>query len=171
MVTNLFWGLSAAGRGWYGFFFCKGDNMGIVYDSQDILGILPHRHPFVMVDRIVECNDVDWIVGLKNVSASEPWFEGHFPGQPVFPGVLQLEAMAQTGGILLNKITRADGRVAYYLGVDKARFRRMVKPGDQIRIEVKLLRMRLNTAKMAGRALVDGEVVCEAEMLFGGGAA
>jgi beta-hydroxyacyl-ACP dehydratase FabZ len=108
-------------------------------------------------------------VGLKNVSASEPWFEGHFPGQPVFPGVLQLEAMAQTAGILLNKITKADGKVAYYLGVDKAKFRRIVKPGDQLRLELKLLRLRMGMARMAGRALVDGELACEAEMMFGGG--
>ncbi|NLD90961.1 MAG: 3-hydroxyacyl-ACP dehydratase FabZ [Lentisphaerae bacterium] len=140
-----------------------------MYDSKDILDILPHRHPFVLVDRIVECNDRDWIVGLKNVSASEPWFEGHFPGQPVFPGVLQLEAMAQTAGILLNKITKADGKVAYYLGVDKAKFRRIVKPGDQLRLELKLLRLRMGMARMAGRALVDGELACEAEMMFGGG--
>ncbi|HPC20136.1 MAG: 3-hydroxyacyl-ACP dehydratase FabZ [Kiritimatiellae bacterium] len=143
--------------------------METIYDSKDILDILPHRHPFVLVDRIVECNDRDWIVGLKNVSASEPWFEGHFPGQPVFPGVLQLEAMAQTAGILLNKITKADGKVAYYLGVDKAKFRRIVKPGDQLRLELKLLRLRMGMARMAGRALVDGELACEAEMMFGGG--
>ena len=142
--------------------------METIYDSKDILDILPHRHPFVLVDRIVECNDRDWIVGLKNVSASEPWFEGHFPGQPVFPGVLQLEAMAQTAGILLNKITKADGKVAYYLGVDKAKFRRIVKPGDQLRLELKLLRLRMGMARMAGRALVDGELACEAEMMFGG---
>jgi len=143
--------------------------METIHDSKDILDILPHRHPFVLVDRIVECNDRDWIVGLKNVSASEPWFEGHFPGQPVFPGVLQLEAMAQTAGILLNKITKADGKVAYYLGVDKAKFRRIVKPGDQLRLELKLLRLRMGMARMAGRALVDGELACEAEMMFGGG--
>lgn len=143
--------------------------METLYDSQAILDILPHRHPFVLVDRIVECNDQDWIVGLKNVSASEPWFEGHFPGQPVFPGVLQLEAMAQTAGILLNKLLKAEGKVAYYLGVDKAKFRRIVKPGDQLRLEIKLLRLRMGMARMAGRALVDGELACEAEMMFGGG--
>jgi 3-hydroxyacyl-[acyl-carrier-protein] dehydratase len=140
-----------------------------IYDSKDILSILPHRYPFILVDRIVECNDQDWIVGIKNVSTNEPFSQGHFPGRPIFPGVLQLEAMAQTAGILLNKVTKAEGKVSYYLGVDKAKFRRLVMPGDQIRIEVKLLRLRMGMAKMAGRALVDGELACEAEMMFGGG--
>ncbi len=140
-----------------------------IYNSKDILGILPHRYPFILVDRIVECNNQDWIVGIKNVTANEPCFLGHFPGLPVFPGVLQLEAMAQTAGILLNKITKADGKVAYYLGVDQAKFRRIIQPGDQIRIEVKLLKLRMGMAKMHGRALVEGELACEAEMMFGGG--
>ena len=139
------------------------------YESKDILDILPHRHPFILVDRILECNDEDWIVGIKNVAASEPWFEGHFPGQPIFPGVLQLEAMAQTAGILLNKVLKSEGKVAYYLGVDKAKFRRMVVPGDQVRMEIKLLKLRMGMARVAGRALVNGELACEAEMMFGGG--
>ena len=143
--------------------------MATIYDSKDILGILPHRFPFILVDRIVECNDTDWIVGLKNVSSNEPFSQGHFPGMPIFPGVLQLEAMAQTAGILLNKITKADGKISYYLGVDKAKFRRLVQPGDQLRMEIKLLRMRMGMARMSGRALVDGELACEAEMMFGGG--
>ena len=139
------------------------------YESKDILGILPHRHPFILVDRIIECNDADWIVGIKNVTASEPWFEGHFPGQPIFPGVLQLEAMAQTAGILLNKVLGSEGKVSFYLGVDQAKFRRMVVPGDQLRMEIKLLKLRMGMARVAGRALVNGELACEAEMLFGGG--
>ena len=143
--------------------------MATIYDSKDILGILPHRFPFILVDRIVECNDADWIVGLKNVSANEPFAQGHFPGMPIFPGVLQLEALAQTAGILLNTLTKANGKISYYLGVDKAKFRRMVLPGDQLRMEIKLLRLRMGMARMAGRALVDGELACEAEMMFGGG--
>ena len=139
------------------------------YESKDILDILPHRHPFILVDRIIECNDTDWIVGIKNVTASEPWFEGHFPGQPIFPGVLQLEAMAQTAGILLNKVLKSEGKVAYYLGVDQAKFRRMVVPGDQLRMEIKFLKLRMGMARVAGRALVNGELACEAEMMFGGG--
>jgi beta-hydroxyacyl-ACP dehydratase FabZ len=119
------------------------------------------------VDRIVECNNKDWIVGLKNVSANEPCFQGHFPGLPIFPGVLQLEAMAQTAGVLLNTLTKSDVKIAYYLAVDKAKFRRMVVPGDQLRMEIKFLKMRMGMAKVSGRALVDGELACEAEMMFG----
>ena len=143
--------------------------MATIYDSKDILGILPHRHPFILVDRIVECNDKDWIVGIKSVAANEPCFQGHFPGMPVFPGVLQLEAMAQTAGILLNKVMGAEGKIAFYLGVDGAKFRRMVVPGDQLRIEIKFRKLRMGMAKVAGRALVDGELACEATMMFGGG--
>ena len=143
--------------------------MATIYDSKDILGILPHRHPFLLVDRIVECNDKDWIVGVKNVAANEPCFQGHFPGLPVFPGVLQLEAMAQTAGVLLNKVLGAEGKIAFYLGVDGAKFRRMVVPGDQLRIEIKFLKLRMGMAKVEGRALVDGELACEATMMFGGG--
>jgi 3-hydroxyacyl-[acyl-carrier-protein] dehydratase len=143
--------------------------MATIYDSKDILAILPHRFPFILVDRIVECNDKDFIVGIKNVAANEPCFQGHFPGMPIFPGVLQLEAMAQTAGILLNKVTKAEGKVSYYLGVDKAKFRRMVVPGDQLRMEIKFLKLRMGMAKVHGQAFVDGELACEAEMMFGGG--
>jgi 3-hydroxyacyl-[acyl-carrier-protein] dehydratase len=143
--------------------------MATIYDSKDILSILPHRHPFILVDRIVECNDKDWIVGIKNLAANEPCFQGHFPGMPIFPGVLQLEAMAQTAGILLNKVMKSEGTVSYYLGVDKAKFRRLVQPGDQLRMEIKILRIRMGMSKVSGRALVDGELACEAEMMFGGG--
>lgn len=143
--------------------------MNTVLEAKDILNILPHRHPFLLVDRIVECNNKDWIVGIKNVAANEPCFQGHFPGLPIFPGVLQLEAMAQTAGILLNQLVGSAGKVSYYLGVDQAKFRRMVVPGDQMRMEIKLLRLRMGMAKVAGRTLVDGELACEAEMMFGGG--
>ena len=143
--------------------------MKTVYDAKDILGILPHRHPFLLVDRIVECNNQDWIVGIKNIAANEPCFQGHFPGMPIFPGVLQLEAMAQTAGILLNKVLGAEGKVSYYLGVDKAKFRRLVNPGDQLRMEIKILKLRMGMAKVEGKALVHGELACEAEMMFGGG--
>ncbi|HOE00123.1 MAG TPA: 3-hydroxyacyl-ACP dehydratase FabZ [Kiritimatiellia bacterium] len=143
--------------------------MNTVLEAKDILNILPHRHPFLLVDRIVECNNKDWIVGIKNVAANEPCFQGHFPGLPIFPGVLQLEAMAQTAGILLNTVVGSAGKVSYYLGVDQAKFRRMVVPGDQMRMEIKLLRLRMGMAKVAGRTLVDGELACEAEMMFGGG--
>lgn len=142
--------------------------MSAIYEAKDILNILPHRHPFLLVDRIIECNGTDWIVGIKNITVSEPCFEGHFPGEPVFPGVLQLEALAQTAGILLNQQLGRNGQVAYFLGVDKARFRRRVVPGDQLRLEIRFLKLRLGTARVAGRALVESEIACEAEMLFGG---
>lgn len=143
--------------------------MSTVLEAKDIMNILPHRHPFLLVDRIIECNDKDWIVGIKNVAANEPCFQGHFPGLPIFPGVLQLEAMAQTAGILLNTLVGSSGRVSYYLGVDQAKFRRIVVPGDQMRMEIKLLKMRMGMAKVSGRTLVDGELACEANMMFGGG--
>lgn len=143
--------------------------METIYSSQDILKFLPHRYPFILVDKIIECNDTDWIVGIKNVTADEPYFQGHFPGQPIFPGVLQLEAMAQTAGILWNRVLKREGAVSYYLGVDKAKFRRMVVPGDQVRMEIHLDRMKMGMSWVTGRALVDGELACEAKMMFGGG--
>ena len=143
--------------------------METTYDSKQILDILPHRFPFIMVDRIVECDGKEWIVGIKNVSSNEPCFQGHFPGDPVFPGVLQLEAMAQTAGVLLNQIFGNEGGTCYYVVVDKTRFRRIIRPGDQMRMEIKMLRIRMGMARAQGRVLVDGEVACEAEMMFGGG--
>lgn len=143
--------------------------METILDTKAIMGILPHRYPFLLVDRIVECNDKDRIVGIKNVTMNEPCFQGHFPGMPIFPGVLQLEAMAQTAGILLNQVTKAEGRVSYYLGVNNAKFRRIVKPGDQLRMEITILKIRMGMSRVAGRILVDGELACEAEMMFGGG--
>ena len=140
--------------------------MATIYDSKDILGILPHRHPFILVDRIVECNDVDWIVGIKNVAANEPCFQGHFPGMPIFPGVLQLEAMAQTAGILLNKVLKSEGKVAFYLGVDGAKFRRMVVPGDQVRMEAELTKVRGSIGRLTAKAYVDGELAAEGEFTF-----
>ena len=139
------------------------------YEAADILRILPHRHPFLLVDRILECNGKDHIVGIKCIANNEPCFQGHFPGQPIFPGVLQLEAMAQTAGVLLNQLVSAPGTVAYYLGVDKCRFRRQVVPGDVLKMDLTLLSYRHGMAKMEGKAFVDDKLVCEAEMLFGGG--
>jgi beta-hydroxyacyl-ACP dehydratase FabZ len=131
----------------------------------EILKILPHRYPMIMLDRIIECDDQKKIVGIKNVSVNEPFFQGHFPGFPVMPGVLQLEAMAQTGGILLNRICKSGGFVPYFMAIDKAKFRKVIKPGDQMRIEVEALSLRSKAAKFKGRVLVDGEVASEAELL------
>lgn len=143
--------------------------MNTLCNTQQIMEILPHRFPFLLVDRVIECNDKDWIVGLKNITANEPCFTGHFPGNPIFPGVLQLEAMAQTAGILMNKVYTAPGQISYYAGVDKARFRRLIRPGDALRMEVKITRMRLGMARVHGIVKVDGQIACEADMMFGGG--
>lgn len=130
----------------------------------EIMEILPHRYPMLLVDRIVECDDETRIVGIKNVSANEPFFQGHFPGAPVMPGVLQLEAMAQTGGVLLlRKLGR--GGTPYFMSIDKAKFRKVVKPGDQLRIEVEILNLRSQSAKFDARVLVDGAVVSQAELM------
>ncbi len=121
----------------------------------------------LLVDRIVECDFKTRIVGIKNVTMNEPFFQGHFPGRPIMPGVLQLEAMAQTGGILLNKMHGKEGRIAYYLSVDNAKFRKTIHPGDVMRMEITLLRTRLNMSKVHGVILVDGQLACEADMMFG----
>ena len=135
--------------------------------EMDIQQVLPHRYPMLMVDRILETDHKQRIVGLKNLSFNEPFFAGHFPGNPVMPAVLQLEAMAQVGGVLVNRILKTEGQVAYFLGVEGAKFRRMLRPGDQLRIEIEVLRIRLGMAKVRGRVLCEGEVAAEAEMLFG----
>jgi 3-hydroxyacyl-[acyl-carrier-protein] dehydratase len=136
-------------------------------DVTEIMKILPHRYPILLVDRVLECDDKEKIVAIKNLTATEPFFQGHFPDNPIMPGVYQLEAMAQTAGILLNRLTEREGGIAYFLAVDNARFRRVLRPGDQMRIEMKMLRLRLNMCRMRGEITVDGEVACEAEMLFG----
>ena len=136
-----------------------------VLDAETILKTLPHRYPMLLVDRIVECDDQKKIVGLKNVTINEPFFQGHFPGSPVMPGVLQLEAMAQTAGILINRAWGTSERIPYFMAIDKARFRRPVRPGDQLRMEVEITATRSNVARFKARALVDGEVASEAEMM------
>ncbi len=137
--------------------------------SKEILQILPHRYPMLLVDRVIDCDMKQRIVGIKNLTISEPCFQGHFPGDPIFPGVLQLEAIAQVGGILANKVFGSEGRIAYFLAVDKARFRRIVRPGDQLRIEVELQRARLAMLKMGGKIFVGDELACEADIMFGYG--
>ena len=131
----------------------------------EILKTLPHRYPMLMVDRVIECDDRKHIVAIKNVSVNEPFFDGHFPGAPVFPGVLQLEAMAQTGGILLMRIGGIAGMIPYFMAIDGARFRRVVRPGDQLRIEAEIVTMRSKVMKFKARILVDGAVASEAEIM------
>ncbi|MBA4387164.1 MAG: 3-hydroxyacyl-[acyl-carrier-protein] dehydratase FabZ [Verrucomicrobia bacterium] len=131
----------------------------------EIMKVLPHRYPMLLVDKIVECDDKTRIVGIKNVTVNEPFFMGHFPGAPVMPGVLQLEAMAQTAGVLLNRIAGASGNIPYFMAIDKARFRRVVRPGDQMRIEVEILNLRTKACKFGAKVLVDGNLASEAEMM------
>jgi beta-hydroxyacyl-ACP dehydratase FabZ len=136
-----------------------------VLNIEDIMKILPHRYPMLLVDRIIECDDAKRCVGLKNLTINEPFFQGHFPGFPVMPGVLQLEAMAQTAGILLNRISKREGKVTYFVSIDNARFRKVIKPGDQMRMELEVMAVRSRSAKFSGKVLVDGAVACEAEMM------
>jgi beta-hydroxyacyl-ACP dehydratase FabZ len=134
--------------------------------QNEIQEVLPHRYPFLLVDRIVELELGKRVVGLKNVTINEPFFPGHFPGYPIMPGVLILEAMAQVGGFLLMRSlnARAEKKVLYFTGIDGARFRRPVVPGDQLVLEVDLLQLRRQMARMKGLALVDGKLAVEAEM-------
>ena len=126
---------------------------------------LPHRYPFLLVDRILEMEEKKRIVGLKNVTINEPFFQGHFPGHPIMPGVLIIEAMAQVGGILLmGQIEGYESKVVYFMSLDNVKFRRPVKPGDQLRFELDMIQIRGMVCKMRGVAKVDGEVVCEADM-------
>jgi UDP-3-O-[3-hydroxymyristoyl] N-acetylglucosamine deacetylase/3-hydroxyacyl-[acyl-carrier-protein] dehydratase len=136
-----------------------------VYNIEDILQVLPHRYPFLLVDRILEIEEGKRIVGLKNVTINEPFFQGHFPGHPIMPGVLIVESMAQVGGMLLMG-TFADpaSKVVYFMSLDKIKFRRPVKPGDQLRIECEVLQLRGTTCRMRAVAMVDGQVATEAEM-------
>ncbi len=136
-----------------------------VMEAEEIMKILPHRYPMLLVDRVLECDDSARIVGQKNVTVNEPFFQGHFPGAPVMPGVLQLEAMAQTGGILLMQVNKASGGVPYFMSIDKAKFRKVVRPGDVMNIEVTLKKARSSSARFAARITVDGSVVSEAEMM------
>jgi beta-hydroxyacyl-ACP dehydratase FabZ len=127
--------------------------------------VLPHRYPFLLVDKIVEIEEKKRVVGIKNVTINEPFFQGHFPGHPIMPGVLIIEAMAQVGGVLLmGGLQDRESKVVYFTSLNNVKFRRPVKPGDQLRLELDLLQVRGTMAKMSGVAKVDGEVVCEAEM-------
>ncbi|MBX3157396.1 MAG: 3-hydroxyacyl-ACP dehydratase FabZ [Deltaproteobacteria bacterium] len=135
--------------------------------AEQILGLLPHRYPFLLIDRVLEVSD-ERVLALKNVSFNEPYFQGHFPGVPVMPGVLQLEAMAQAGGILASRAVSFDPatHVMLFMGIDAARFRKPVVPGDQLHIEVVPLR-KGKIFKMKGEIKVAGQVVSEAEFLAG----
>jgi UDP-3-O-[3-hydroxymyristoyl] N-acetylglucosamine deacetylase/3-hydroxyacyl-[acyl-carrier-protein] dehydratase len=136
-----------------------------VLGIEDIMKVLPHRYPFLLVDRILEIEEGKRVVGLKNVTINEPFFQGHFPGHPIMPGVLIIEAMAQVGGmLLLGSLANPDEKVVYFMSLDNVKWRRPVKPGDQLRFELDLTQVRGMVCKMHGVAKVDGEVVAEADM-------
>jgi UDP-3-O-[3-hydroxymyristoyl] N-acetylglucosamine deacetylase/3-hydroxyacyl-[acyl-carrier-protein] dehydratase len=136
-----------------------------VIEIEEIMKLLPHRYPFLLVDRILEIEDGKRIVGMKNVTINEPFFQGHFPGHPIMPGVLIIEAMAQVGGMLLmGSVPNPENKVVYFTSLNNVKWRRPVKPGDQLRFELELLQVRGMMCKMAGVAKVDGETVAEAEM-------
>ena len=135
-------------------------------NMRDILAILPHRYPFLLVDRIIEFEKNARAVGIKNVSVNEPFFQGHFPGMPIMPGVLVIEGMAQVGAaLLLSSIPDRRDKLIYFTGIDKCRFRKPVLPGDQIRYELTVLRLRSQVCRMWGEAFVDGKLAAEAEIL------
>ena len=132
-------------------------------DIQEIQAILPHRYPFLLIDRIIEIRRKERIVALKNVTINEPFFQGHFPNYPIMPGVLVVEAMAQTGAVLLlTEVEDRHGKLMVFTGIERARFRRPVVPGDQIRIEVNVLAFRRHACKISCEALVEGKLACEA---------
>lgn len=135
-------------------------------DAQQIQDIIPHRYPFLLVDRILEVKGEKRAVGIKNVTVNEEFFNGHFPGYPVMPGVLIVEALAQVFGVIMLGKEENKGKIGLFAGIDGCRFKRQVKPGDQLRLEVEVTRLRGPVAKGKAVATVDGEVACEAELTF-----
>jgi 3-hydroxyacyl-[acyl-carrier-protein] dehydratase len=138
----------------------------MILDVNEIQKILPHRYPFLFVDAIVEMERLKRVVGIKNVTINESHFQGHFPGKPIMPGVLIIEAMAQTGGLLLlQEVPDRENKLLYFVAVDGARFRRPVVPGDQLKLEIKVVAWRGDFCKLDGRATVDGELAAEATLM------
>jgi len=141
------------------------DIRGKQLDINMIQKILPHRYPFLMVDRIVEATEKK-VIGLKNVTINEPFFQGHFPGQPIMPGVLIIEAMAQVGGVAALNVNENLGKLAYFISINNAKFRKPVVPGDQLVIESELVKQKMGIIQVRAVAKVNGEVVAEADLMF-----
>jgi 3-hydroxyacyl-[acyl-carrier-protein] dehydratase len=137
----------------------------MTFNIQEIMDFLPHRYPFLLIDRVVEFEPTKRLVAIKNVTINEPFFQGHFPGYPIMPGVLVVEAMAQAGGmIMMAEIPDREKKLVVFTGIERAKFRRPVTPGDQLRIEVEVLSMRSRAGRIEGKALVNGKVACEATL-------
>lgn len=132
---------------------------------QEILDLLPHRYPFLLIDRVIEFERAKRLVAIKNVTINEPFFQGHFPGYPIMPGVLVVEAMAQAGGIILmHELPDRHEKLVVFTGIERAKFRRPVTPGDQLRIEIDVLSFRPRAGRIEGKAFVDGKLACEATL-------
>ena len=137
----------------------------MTFDIQEILGFLPHRYPFLLIDRIVEFEPTRRLVAIKNVTINEPFFQGHFPDYPIMPGVLVVEAMAQAGGIIvMHELPDRAQKLVVFTSIERAKFRRPVTPGDQLRIEVEVLSFRPRAGRIEGKAYVDGKLACEATL-------
>ncbi|MFZ5652586.1 MAG: 3-hydroxyacyl-ACP dehydratase FabZ [Bacillota bacterium] len=135
-------------------------------DINEIMKVIPHRYPFLLIDRIMELDPGKKAVGIKNVTINEPYFQGHFPGYPVMPGVFIIEAMAQVGAVAVLSMPEMEGRLALFAGIDGARFRRQVTPGDQLTLEVEILKIKGPIGKGKGVAKVDGQLAAEADLMF-----
>ena len=140
-------------------------SQSMTFAIQEILEFLPHRYPFLLIDRVIEFEPTKRLVAIKNVTINEPFFQGHFPGHPIMPGVLVVEAMAQAGAIImLNEIADRDKKLIVFTGIERAKFRQSVTPGDQLRIEVDVLSFRTRAGRIEGKAYVDGKMACEATL-------